>query len=102
MISDYQRQIQLGLNPEQRLYQIIEHTMCIGCGICQSIAGPRTIRMELMENGYFRPVVRGEFSHAEMDKIMNICPGTRVEGMPDSEINGQSLFDKVWGVWREI
>ncbi len=102
MIPDYLRKIQHGLSPRRRLYQIVEHGMCIGCGICQSIAGAEKIKIKIVDSGCFRPVVQGELSHDTMDRILDICPGTRVQGLPQSEIDQHSRHDKVWGVWREI
>ncbi len=37
---------------QERLYRIVEDGMCIGCGICQSIAGPDSVRVRKVENGY--------------------------------------------------
>ncbi len=58
--------------------------------------------MMLVENGTERPVVTGELSHEVMDKIVDICPGTRVEGLPDRCIDDGTKNDLVWGYWREI
>ncbi len=102
MASEYLEKLQAGLNPVQRLEQIVEHAMCIGCGICQSVVGPDTVKMEVVRNGNLRPVANDRLSHEMMDKIVEVCPGTRVEGLPRSEWNERSLPDPVWGVLREI
>lgn len=102
MPNSYLKNIQAGLSPEERLYQIVEHGMCIGCGICQSVAGRDLVEMQVVENGTERPVIKGNLNHEIVDKIMNVCPGTRVEGLPASEIDTDSRNDPVWGVWREI
>ena len=102
MASDYLNELQKDLNPKQRLQQIVEHTMCIGCGICQSVAGPEAISMEIVESGNFRPIASDFLDHGTMDKVLDICPGTRVDGIPESLIEPDSKLDPVWGVWREI
>ena len=97
MTSDYLKSIQQDLSPVERLSQIVEHAMCIGCGLCQSVAGPELIKMEIVESGNYRPIANDEISHDVMDRILEVCPGTRIEGMPESEINSDSLHDSVWG-----
>ena len=96
------KRIQKGLSPEQRLYQIVEHGMCIGCGICQSLAGPNVITMKPVRNGSERPVIVGDLDNSTMDKIIDICPGTRIEGLPESMVDESSRYDEVWGIWRSI
>ncbi len=102
MPIQYLNNIQAGLSPEERLYQIVEHGMCIGCGICQSIAGKDRVQMLLVENGTERPVIKDKLDHSIVDKIMDVCPGTRVEGLPEHEIDNDAKHDSVWGVWQEI
>ena len=41
-----------------KLNRITEDALCIGCGICQSIAGEEAITLELVESGNYRPVAR--------------------------------------------
>ena len=96
------KRIQEGLRPEQRLHQIVEHGMCIGCGICQSIAGSGVISMQPVRNGSERPVIVGELDQTTMDKIIDICPGTHIEGLPECMVDESSNYDEVWGIWRKI
>ncbi len=100
--ENYLPRIQQGLSPRNRLYQIVEHGMCIGCGICQSVAGPKSIKMTLVENGTERPIVYGPLDHKTMDMITRVCPGTRVEGLPERLVEPDSQYDEVWGIWRQI
>jgi len=76
--------------------------MCIGCGICQSIAGPDQIEMRLVQNGTERPIVKSTPGDTTIDKIMRICPGARIEGLPDHLMESDSQYDEMWGIWREI
>ncbi|MFY0308759.1 coenzyme F420 hydrogenase/dehydrogenase beta subunit N-terminal domain-containing protein, partial [Leisingera sp. D0M16] len=88
--------------PAARLNRITEDAMCIGCGLCQSVAGPETVRMELVETGYERPVVRGELTHETVDRILDVCPGTRVEGLPEAELDEATRHDLIWGAYRQM
>lgn len=98
----YLEDLQAGLSPAQRLYRIVQDGMCIGCGLCESIAGNGRIRMRLVENLTERPVVEGDLDHATVDRIYRTCPGTRVEGLPEALIEEDSDYDAVWGFWRRM
>ncbi|MGI9319435.1 MAG: Coenzyme F420 hydrogenase/dehydrogenase, beta subunit C-terminal domain [bacterium] len=100
--NSYVKKIQNGLTPQQRLYQIVEDGMCIGCGICQSLAGPDNVRMNLVENGAERPVVIGRIEPEVINKIIAVCPGTHIEGLPERLVDEASRYDEVWGQWRRI
>ena len=86
-----------GLSPEQRLNRISEHGLCIGCGLCQSVAGPERVRMAMTPEGYERPVIRGALDHETVDRIYDVCPATRIEGLPDALIAPETTVDPVWG-----
>ncbi|MEM7359133.1 MAG: Coenzyme F420 hydrogenase/dehydrogenase, beta subunit C-terminal domain [Pseudomonadota bacterium] len=102
MSSEYLQDLQTGLSPNERLYQIIEHGMCIGCGLCQSLVGEKKLTIQEVASGYERPVIHGELKHQHVDDIMDVCPGTRVEGLPVRLLEKDSHNDEVWGVYRDI
>ena len=88
--------------PGERLYAIVEQGLCIGCGLCQSIAGSDSIRVSKTVTGYLQPVVTGELDHATVDRIYAACPGTRVEGLPERLLEADTKQDNVWGPWRRM
>ncbi len=90
------------LTPTQRLYAIVEQGLCIGCGLCQSIADKNTVQVVKTSRGYQQPVVVGELDHVTVDKIYDTCPGTRIEGLPERLVDADTRFDNVWGPWRRI
>ena len=89
-------------SPEERLNSISEQGLCAGCGICQAIAGKDRIRFEKSSNGYERPVVAGKLDDNLVARIFDVCPGTRIEGLPEKEILPDTGIDKVWGPWRRM
>ena len=91
-----------GPSPEDRLYRIVREGLCIGCGLCQSVAGPDKVRVVKVQNGYKRPVVVGALDHDTVDKIYDTCPGTRIEGLPEIAITPETSHDNVWGPWQRI
>jgi len=88
--------------PTERLYAIVEQGLCIGCGLCQSIAGSDRIRVTKTLNGYLQPVVEGELDHVTVDRIYAVCPGTHVEGLPERLVEADTKQDNVWGPWRRM
>ena len=88
--------------PTERLYAIVEQGLCIGCGLCQSVAGKDRVRVTRTLNGYLTPVVEGELDHETVDRIYAVCPGTRVEGLPERLVEADTHQDNVWGPWRRM
>ena len=99
-MTDYLAKLQAGLEPAERLNQIVEHGMCIGCGICQSMVA--SLKVEVVTNGYERPIISGPLDHQQIDRVLSVCPGTRVEGMPEHLIDEHTKLDPVWGVWHDM
>ena len=88
--------------PADRLYAIVEQGLCIGCGLCQAIAGADRLRVLKTAGGYLQPVVEGELDHETVDRIYDACPGTRVEGLPERLLEPDTREDNVWGPWRRM
>ena len=90
------------VTPAERLYRIVEDGMCIGCGLCQSLAGPDRIRMTLVQNGAERPMAVGALDHETVDLIYDVCPGTRLEGLPTGLVGAETRHDLIWGPYRRM
>ena len=90
------------MSATDRLYRIVEDGMCIGCGLCQAVAGRDRVRVLKVENGYERPVVVGPLDHGTVDRIYDVCPGTRLDGLPETLQDGGTRTDLVWGPYRRI
>jgi coenzyme F420 hydrogenase subunit beta len=90
-------------SPSLSLEEIVEGGLCIGCGLCQAVAGADRIRIVLTPEGRERPVARGRLDAATLKRINAICPGTRIEGARpgDQSTPGlpvmQAAQDVVWG-----
>ncbi len=90
------------LTPGQRLFAIVEQGLCIGCGLCQSVAGEDRVRVIKTSSGYLHPVIEGELDHDTVDRIYEVCPGTRIEGLPQRLVEPDTRHDNVWGPWRRM
>ena len=87
--------------PTERLYAIVEQGLCIGCGVCEALA-PDSITVRKATTGFEVPVVTGELDHATVDLVYDVCPGTRIEGLPDRLVEPDTAIDPVWGPYRRI
>lgn len=88
--------------PGERLNAIVEQGLCIGCGLCEAVAGSARVRVIKTERGFLQPVVCGELDHATVDRIYATCPGTKIEGLPARLHDGDTMVDEVWGPWRRM
>ena len=90
------------LTAKERMDLISQCGLCIGCGLCESVVGSDHIRMIVTEQGYERPVVVGELSDEAVNTVYDICPGVRVDGLPDKEVDAETRLDEVWGPYYSM
>jgi coenzyme F420 hydrogenase subunit beta len=79
------------------LEEIVEAGLCIGCGLCKSVAGADRIQIVLTPEGRERPVARRPLDESTLVRINAICPGTRVEGAALAAAGSRAAHDVVWG-----
>src|SRR6185369_1277783 len=79
------------------LSEIVENGLCIGCGLCKSIAAPGEIEIVMTREGRERPVARRAPSDATLARINAVCPGTRIEGPDPARSSDHAAKDTVWG-----
>ena len=83
------------------LNEICASGLCVGCGICQSLAGQEHVEMTLVEPGYLRPKTKKPIPQEVMNTILDVCPGVRIDG---ACVENTPLSDAVMGpgvsVWR--
>lgn len=90
------------MTPAERMNAISEQGLCIGCGLCESVAGKDRIRMTQVATGELRPAVVGGLDDATVDHVYDVCPGTSARGMADFRIAADTKRDNVWGPWRRM
>jgi coenzyme F420 hydrogenase subunit beta len=74
--------------------EIVQSGLCIGCGLCQSLAGADKLRLVMTPEGRERPREIAPLEDEEIQLINAVCPGLRAGG-PGPE--GAEAFDPVWG-----
>ena len=65
-----------------KLSDIVDNGLCIGCGLCQSITGKDKIEISMSDKGRLEPKEIGKINPEIFQKILNVCPGTIVERLP--------------------
>ena len=88
--------------PEDELYRIVEEGLCIGCGICQGMAGSEALCLDKSPSGFLHPVVVGDLSQALVEKIYNVCPSTHLESLPQNLLTPETRHDRIWGPYLRI
>jgi coenzyme F420 hydrogenase subunit beta len=83
--------------PVERLNRIVEEGLCIGCGLCQSVAGEKRVRMTVAPDGAEVPAAGADLDAATVGRIYDVCPGTRIEGLPEALLEPETAVDPVWG-----
>jgi coenzyme F420 hydrogenase subunit beta len=78
------------------LEAIKEAGLCIGCGLCRSIA-PDAVCMEMGPEGAELPMLRRPLTDRELRLVNRVCPGIRVEGRRAETESAVARWDTVWG-----
>jgi len=85
-----------------KLSDIVDNGLCIGCGLCQSIAGKDKIEVSMTSKGRLEPKEIKKITPEIFEKIRNVCPGTIVEGLPKEHVEPNAAHDLVWGYYLSL
>ena len=69
------------------LNDIVKNGLCIGCGLCQGITGKDSIEISMSSKGRLEPREVKKISSEAFNKILNVCPGVIVEGLPKEQVD---------------
>jgi coenzyme F420 hydrogenase subunit beta len=81
------------------LDEIVRDGLCIGCGLCRSLAGPERVELVMTETGCERPIASGPLDEETLRLIDAVCPGTHIEGAEPTQVPPRAQTDLVWGPW---
>jgi coenzyme F420 hydrogenase subunit beta len=88
-------------HPPASLQSIVEQGLCMGCGLCQSMAGADRVRLRMNGERGERPVVLKPLDESTLAAINEACPGIHCRGVdPDPGALGVDI-DPLWGptIW---
>jgi len=77
--------------------EIVQAGLCIGCGLCESVAGPDRVTFSTTADGRERPIARRRLEAGTLRTINAVCPGTRIEGADVSRFAPGTTIDPIWG-----
>jgi coenzyme F420 hydrogenase subunit beta len=86
------------------LEAIVRDGLCVGCGLCASIAGHGRVEMRWTREGRLRPFAKEKIDRPTLKRINQTCPGLHVEGMDPMVAGPGAAFDDAFGysqgMWR--
>ncbi len=80
-----------------RIDEIVQGGLCIGCGLCESLAGRDRVEIVTTSDGRERPLARQLLDAGHLDTVNAVCPGTRVEGADPRTLAPGTAVDSIWG-----
>jgi coenzyme F420 hydrogenase subunit beta len=80
-----------------QLEEIVSAGLCIGCGLCESVAGRDRVEIVTTDDGRERPRARVPLDENTLRAIGAVCPGTRIEGADRTRLAPGTRTDAVWG-----
>ena len=84
------------------LSDVVNNGLCIGCGLCQSVVGKDNIQISMSPKGRLEPKELKKITPENFNKILNVCPGVVVEGLPKKQIDPKTKYDLVWGYYLSL
>ena len=89
-------------NAPLTLDEIVENGLCIGCGLCRSIAGPDHVDLVMTPEGRERPRACRPLNRVTLERINAVCPGTRIGGGNPESSGIAAMHDTVWGLAERL
>jgi coenzyme F420 hydrogenase subunit beta len=80
-----------------QLDQIVQAGLCIGCGLCESLAGAGRVTFVATADGRERPLAPAPLDSRTVQTINAVCPGTRIEGADPPRLAPGTRIDPAWG-----
>jgi coenzyme F420 hydrogenase subunit beta len=79
------------------LNSVVEHGLCAGCGICESMLGRDKVEMRLTSFSQIRPQVKAALDPVLLDQVLQVCPGLHITGPEGPKASEPGTLDPVWG-----
>ena len=86
------------------LREIVENGLCLGCGLCQSVAGKARVEMAWVDPpGRLRPRIRQPLDEATEQTILRSCPGVLLDEPIEAHRHGSEVHeDAAFGPWIRL
>ena len=92
------------MNRPQSLKDIVENGLCVGCGLCQSIAGGDRVEMTMVDPpGRLRPRIKVALDEETEQAILAACPGALIDEPVVPDRHGADVkVDASFGPWHRV
>jgi coenzyme F420 hydrogenase subunit beta len=88
-----------------KIDKIVSTGLCLGCGLCETIATSKKCEMKLNDKGFYYPHFKETISKTIEKEILNCCPAIHVEGDIKNNSspwgNNVGVYD-AWSTDKEI
>ena len=84
------------------LETIVGQGLCIGCGLCESVAGRDAVAMTMLKEGGERPVVARGLDDETLNLINAVCPGLHCSGYAPQIEDPLVDVHPIWGPTRYL
>ena len=86
------------------LKEIVENGLCLGCGLCESVAGESRVEMAWVDPpGRLRPRIKETLDEATEQAILRSCPGVLLDQPLVEERHGPNAReDASFGPWIRV
>ena len=81
---------------------IVSSGLCVGCGLCESIAGRQRVKMAISTASRMRPQEIQPVDDVCMEEIRAVCPGIALTGPNEDQVEGCGVLHDVWGPVRTM
>ena len=71
--------------------------LCIGCGLCESLAGRDRVEIVMTPEGRERPWLKEPLNNETTEAVYTVCPGTEIHGLAEDLLTDQTTIDPIWG-----
>ena len=88
----------------QSLQEIVENGLCLGCGLCESVAGKQRVEMVWVDPpGRLRPHIHEPLDQDTEDAILRSCPGVFLDQPVEPIRHGPNVkLDASFGPWIQV
>ncbi|NEN97327.1 MAG: coenzyme F420 hydrogenase [Moorea sp. SIO3I7] len=82
--------------------QIVTSSLCMGCGLCQSLAEPGAIKIVMTPQGRTRPMAQPNLSDQALETINATCPGLQLHSADPALLADGAVIDPIWGAAAQL
>jgi coenzyme F420 hydrogenase subunit beta len=84
------------------LKTIVSSGLCVGCGLCESVAGREQVKMSITSASRIRPQELESIDDDCMEKIRAVCPGIALTGPNEDQVKDKGVLHHLWGPIRTM